>query len=971
MTIRRQLIMAPLLFLLLLVVAKGTSITFENRASELMQGAHRLEHQAILLERMFRGVNESILTEGTPVSTKIAIRAKESLDLEHSESPELLKRDASTQAAWNAIDLLWQEIRTEVEPFLVQGEVSVSDDKLMQSYGALLVKADQIVGSMMALEEQVAASSSIARSRANLVDNIGMATVLLGTLLIFYHLYRAIFGPVARLRREMEHLSSGSESFSERLLSYSGNIVQRAGFSQSSGKNEFCELAASFDMLIDTVRDYLGQRDWALSEIETLNRELEQRVEVRTAELAEQKMLFEAIFNGVPDAMVLADANRDVVLVNPAMSRIFGYDPEEVKGRNAAIFYALPEEYERQGRVRYNPDSEQTFEPFEVNYQRKDGEVFPGETVGTVIRDEAGVVLGYLGVVRDITERKRLEQELRQAAAVFENTTEGVVLTDARGRIISVNQAFSGITGYQMHEVAGKTPRVWKSNRHDEAFYQSLWASLLETGSWRGEIWNRRKNGDVFPSLLAINSVHDDAGELINYISVMTDITALKQTQERFQHLAHHDPLTGLPNRLLFHARLEHALERARREGIQVAVMYIDLDNFKSVNDSLGHPVGDQLLQEVAKRISGRLREQDTVARVAGDEFNVILEQVESPEDAVVVAGKLLSAFDAPIMLDSHELHITLSIGIACFPDDGADVISLVKNADAAMFRSKQNGRSRYSLYTSELTQKASERLQIENDLRRALKQEEFVLYYQPQYLVSSGEMVGAEALVRWEHPDQGLIPPNKFIPIAESSGLIVALGEWVLRTACSQMRQWRESGFGLGRIGVNVAGQQIQHGEMVSTVKQALSDTGLDPELLELEITENFIMGQTDESINVLHELRSLGICLAIDDFGTGYSSLSYLKRLPIDRLKVDRSFISDIPMDMNDVAITKAVLAMASSLELEVVAEGVETREQLEFLRHEGCDEAQGFYYSRPVSADDFAALLLQHQNLVPEGV
>ncbi len=960
MTIRRQLIIAPLLFLLLLVVAKSISVSYENRARELTSGAHRLEHQAILLERMFRGVNDSILTGGTPASIKIATTARESFNKEHLECPEILKNYPAGNEFAAQIDRLWQELRYEVDPFLLESEVSADDDQLMQSYGGLLVKAERLISSVVALEELVSSSATIARSRANLVDNVAVAIMLLGTLLIFFQLYRAIFGPVANLRREMEQLSSGTGSFSERLLALNGSVLQRAGLHTSGRNNEFGDLAKSFDVLVDAVRNYLEQRDQALGEIEVLNLELEQRVEQRTAELDKQKVLFEAIFYGVPDAMVLADTNKEIILTNPALASTFGYSHEEIIGQPTVVLYKDREEFEQRERVLFSLDSEQASELCEVSYRRKDGQLFPGETLSTVVRDDSGSALGFLCVIRDVTEPKRLEHKLRQAAAVFENTTEGVVLTDANGRIISVNQAFAGITGYELDEVIGNTPRIWKSNRHDESFYQSLWASLQETGQWRGEIWNRRKNGDVFPALLAINSVHDDTGNLINYISVMTDISTLKQTQERFQHLAHHDPLTDLPNRLLFHARLEHALERAKRENFLVAVMYIDLDNFKQVNDSLGHPVGDQLLQEVAKRISGRLREQDTVSRVAGDEFNVILEQIDSAEDVTLVAGKLLSAFDVPMVLDKHELHITISIGIAIFPDDGLDVTTLVKNADAAMFRSKHKGRSCYSLYTSELTQAASERLQIENDLRKAIKQEEFVVYYQPQYLMSSGTLVGAEALVRWNHPEHGLIPPNKFIPVAESTGLIVALGEWVLRTACIQVKQWSEDGLSLQRISVNVAGQQIQNGEMVKTVEQALAYAGVKPETLELEITENFIMGHEDDAIKVLEQLQALGVCLAIDDFGTGYSSLSYLKRLPIDRLKVDRSFVSDIPMDMNDVAITKAVLAMAKSLELDVIAEGVETKEQLEFLQAEGCDEAQGFYYSRPVPADEFVELV-----------
>jgi diguanylate cyclase (GGDEF)-like protein/PAS domain S-box-containing protein len=563
-------------------------------------------------------------------------------------------------------------------------------------------------------------------------------------------------------------------------------------------------------------------------------------------------------------------------------------------------------------------------------------------------------------VARDITEQKQVMQKLRQTAAVVENTTEGVVITDSAGDVQMVNRAFLEISGYSEQEVIGQNPRLWKSEHHDESFYQSMWAALVQAGEWRGEIWNRRKSGDVYPALLTVNAIYDSEGQIVNYVSVLSDISAIKQTQERFQHLAHHDPLTDLPNRLLFNARLEHALERARREKNRVAVLFLDLDNFKSINDSLGHPTGDKLLQKVAERLTRLLRNEDTVARVAGDEFIIILDGVGSPEDASLVAEKLMADFENPVQLAGESLHISFSVGIAVFPDDGETVTELVKNADAAMYHSKESGRNRLSFYTSELTEGASEKLRIGNALRGAMARGELSLHYQPQYALSDGRLVGAEALLRWNHAELGAVSPDRFIPVAESTGMIIPIGGWVLRTACTQIKTWRDQGLKIDRIGVNVAGQQIDQMDILQAVDTVLETTGLEPNVLELEVTETFIMERAEQAISTLERLRDRGVTLAIDDFGTGYSSLSYLKRLPLHRLKVDKSFVDGVTDNANDIAIARAVIALARSLELEVIAEGVETAEQEAFLRAEGCDEVQGYYYSRPLPTDEFAELL-----------
>ncbi|GJL73427.1 MAG: hypothetical protein NMNS01_26260 [Nitrosomonas sp.] len=561
---------------------------------------------------------------------------------------------------------------------------------------------------------------------------------------------------------------------------------------------------------------------------------------------------------------------------------------------------------------------------------------------------------------KEIAERKRTEESLRQAAAVFENTAEGAMVTDNKYRILAVNKAFTEITGYEQNAVVGKTPQVLRSGKHDEPFYAAISASIMKTGRWRGEIWKRRKNGEIFPVWLNISIVVDNCGQVTHYVSVFSDITPIKKSQAQLERLAHHDALTGLPNRLLFHARLEHALERARRGAGLVAILCFDLDHFKDVNDSLGHPAGDRLLQVVTERLLDTVRKEDTVARFGGDEFTVLLEELQDPKGAGIVAEKALNVLAEPFDLDGHEAYVSGSVGISLFPDDGQDVTTLLKNADSALYRAKEHGGSSYHFYTKDLTAAAFKRLALESSLRRAVERGEFTLYYQPQIALNDGHVVGAEVLLRWQHPELGLVLPTEFIPMAESTGLIVKLGEWVMNAACTQAKAWQKEGLPPLRIAINVSSVQVTRGEILTTVDRVLHETGLDPQYMELEITEGLIMQQTHQTIAILDDLKAMGVMLAIDDFGTGYSSLSYLKRLPLHRLKIDRSFVCEIPDDAEDMAITRAVIALGNSLQLVVVAEGVENETQREFLRSNGCDEAQGYLYSAPIPAADFAAFL-----------
>ncbi len=552
------------------------------------------------------------------------------------------------------------------------------------------------------------------------------------------------------------------------------------------------------------------------------------------------------------------------------------------------------------------------------------------------------------------------EVERGLAAAVFENSSDAIVVSGRDNRIISVNPAFSEITGYQREEALGRDPGMLSAGRQSREFYLEMWNCLREGGKWSGEIWNRRKSGEIYPEWLSISTVKNLQDEITHYVGIFSDITERKQAEERVRHLAHYDALTDLPNRTLFHDRLQQALIQAQRSHDQVAVMFIDLDRFKIINDTLGHNVGDLLLQAVAQRLLNCVRQGDTVCRQGGDEFVILLPQISHAEDAALVAQKILDSINRVFVLDGHELHIGASIGISFFPADGVDAEALMKNADVAMYRAKELGRNNYQFYLSDMNARSFERLALETSLRRAVEHDELEVYYQPLMDAHSNKLVGMEALVRWNHPDLGLVNPAQFIPLAEETGMIIPIGAWVLRHACAQTREWHKQGHGALRVSVNLSARQFRQTDFVGSVRKILDETGFDPHYLELEVTESLLMHNIDENIIVLNELKAMGISIAVDDFGTGYSSLSYLKRLPIDTLKIDRSFVNDVNSNRDDAAIVDAIISLAQSLTLKVVAEGVETCGQQTFLENHQCDEMQGFLFSHPLPADKFSEFL-----------
>lgn len=596
------------------------------------------------------------------------------------------------------------------------------------------------------------------------------------------------------------------------------------------------------------------------------------------------------------------------------------------------------------------------------NGREKDVEVEIGEQIYTfTMTPIAGTDYVYL-YGTDITMKKKAEQELKLAAIVFESSIQGIIITDGQVRIQKVNPAFSAITGYSPQEVIGKNPRILKSHRHDEEFYKKMWDSIERTGKWQGEIWNRRKNNETYPELLSINSIKDSNGNILHYVAVFNDIIELKQKESEIEYQAYHDPLTGLPNRSLFNDRLKMEISRTTRNenGQKLGVMFLDLDNFKDINDSLGHAVGDFLLQKVARRLLKCVRDVDTVARIGGDEFTVILPQIFGPKEIVIVAQRILDIFKEPFKVQGHELFSTTSIGVSMFPADGTDVGELLKHADLAMYHAKELGKNNYAFFAREMNVQMRHRLDMENQLRRALKENQFFLYYQPLVDISSGQMVGVEALVRWKHPDAGLIPPEEFIPLAEETGLIIKLGQWVLETGCRQNILWQEQGFNSLYISVNVSSIQFFREDFLQSIQKILMDTGLSTDYLTLQVTENSIMKNRGKIMNIMGSLKKLGVKLSIDDFGMGFSSLNHLRSFPVDTLKIDRNFIKGIPHDADSIAITRSIISLAKNLKLKVLAEGVENEEQLRFLVENGCDLLQGYLFCPPSIPEKITELL-----------
>lgn len=559
------------------------------------------------------------------------------------------------------------------------------------------------------------------------------------------------------------------------------------------------------------------------------------------------------------------------------------------------------------------------------------------------------------------TQQHKAAIKLEQAATVFEFSKEGIVVTDAECNIISVNKSFSEITGYTNAEVLGSNPKLLASGMHDSRFYQEMWDTVHQTGSWQGELWNKRKNGEIYPEALTIISVKNEHGAVMNYLAIFSDISERKSAEARILQLANYDVLTGLPNRILFNDRLKQALILGQHKQSPLSLLFLDIDRFKQINDTLGHGAGDQLLQIVAQRLSQCVREQDTVSRQGGDEFIVVLPGT-SADEAGLVAQNILQHVLQPYVIAEHDLRITVSIGIAAYPEHAQDAETLVKHADVAMYQAKAGGRNRYLYFDPVMNTSAYERLQLETALRSALERNEMRIVYQPQVNLSSGKISGCEALVRWQHPTLGLIYPEKFIPLAEETGLIVSINDWVLEQAIRQCHLWQQSGYTAVKMSVNFSALQFGQSDLVLQLTELLNKYQVSPAMLDIELTESILMQGVERTLTNLHALAALGVTISIDDFGTGYSSLSYLKRFPIQQLKIDRSFIRDVTTDPSDATMVRTIILMAKSLKLHIIAEGLENKAQVTFLQQCGCERAQGYYFWKPLTAEAFEKLFAQ---------
>ena len=585
--------------------------------------------------------------------------------------------------------------------------------------------------------------------------------------------------------------------------------------------------------------------------------------------------------------------------------------------------------------------------------------IIPIKSKDADVEGEAGII-----IFSDKREHLVNERQSKMAEKIFDNSIEGIVLTDNELHIQQINKTFTEVTGYEFSEVVGKTPAILQSGHHDDDFYKNMWATLRRTGMWQGQIFNRRKNGDVYPEWLSIYSIKNKNGDVINYIGLFSDLSEKKMTQDHIHQLAHYDALTGLPNRLLFMERLKQSIVMARRRESTLALFFLDLDGFKKINDSMGHDSGDFLLQEVALRLKKHMRESDTVSRLGGDEFTVIIDGYDQISDILIIANKILKELAVEFKIGERSVYITGSIGISIYPNDGHDMGELIKNADTAMYAAKEKGKNRYEFYDYEMNRKTLERLTLESCLHRAYNESEFMVYYQPKINLLNNKVDGAEALIRWNHPTLGFISPSQFIPLAEETGMIALIGEWVLRQVCRDLRGWETRGLNGLNVSVNLSAIQFRDPNLVKILDTVISQEGVDVHSLEMEITESMLMNDVQRSIAMMKQLKEMGLSLSIDDFGTGYSSLKYLKEFPVDILKIDKSFIDEISNNSDDRMIVKAVIDLAHNLGMEVIAEGVEKLKQVEFLMQNGCHKVQGFYFSKAVDANAFYDFVIENR-------
>ncbi|MGY6274997.1 EAL domain-containing protein [Methylomonas sp. MgM2] len=713
--------------------------------------------------------------------------------------------------------------------------------------------------------------------------------------------------------------------------------------------------------------------DSMLSELEGQKRKLKEKVDQQQA----LTLFVDSILDTMDDLMFVIDKNGLIQRLNAPVERELGFSEADLLNSN--IDHLLPpieqQALAEQLPVLPWPIRSVLFETIQLNgYYSGEHEFLNNSRnkqnsvywlKSNLLHSAQGKREGAVITALNITELKNREIKLRLSNKVFENSCEAIFITDPQGIILEVNAAFCAITGYERQEVLGRNTRLLKPYLRDQAFYKRLWQTLLNQGFWKGEIWGRRKNGELCPMLTSINAVTNEQGLLTHYVAIATDISYQKQTEQELKQLAYYDVLTELPNRALFKDRLEQEILLAQRNNNRLAVLFLDLDHFKNINDTLGHWAGDRLLQIIATRIRGCLRKSDTVARLSGDEFTIILPGLTTGITfATELAQHLVDVTSGPVQLKEHTIHVGVSIGIAMYPDDGSDFDTLTKHADTAMYASKNKGRGMFQYFEAGMNEAARQRLLLENTLRLAIEQEQFLLYYQPKADCALGRIVGAEALIRWRRPGFGMVAPDRFIAIAEETGLIVPLGKWILKTACLKANEWARKLPGF-RLAINLSARQLLADDFIAVLDAIMTETGTDPKSIELEVTESLVMHDVETATKRLRYIRERGIRVAMDDFGTGYSSLSYLKILPIQTIKIDRSFVQAYTGDpaSSEAAFLKTIVSLGQVLNMTVVAEGVETECQLALLQSYGCHVYQGYYLSPPLPQGDFQRCWVDH--------
>jgi diguanylate cyclase (GGDEF)-like protein/PAS domain S-box-containing protein len=691
--------------------------------------------------------------------------------------------------------------------------------------------------------------------------------------------------------------------------------------------------------------------------------------------LRDSEQRYRMLAESISDVIFSTDSALKPNYVSPSAQAVLGYSAEWILNNGWQSTLANPQQLigmysllDRVNKALGKPDELALLrgnlptQLFLFDCLRADGRKIPIELRVVLVWDEHGTFEGILGVGRDISQQRRAEKDLRMAATVFEHSTSAILITDPAGYIVQANDAFSRVSGYAVAQVLDQLPTMLTVGEQQEAHLRYILKQLHQRGSWEGEIWLKRRSGEHYPAWVGITAVFDDEGDLASYVCFFSDISERKASEQRIHRLAYYDALTHLPNRTLFQDRLHTALQQAERQQAWVVLMFLDLDRFKPINDSLGHAAGDRMLKEMATRLLGCVADDDTVARMGGDEFTLLLQPGATRQialnRAIHVAEQILGSLVTPFVLEGREFFVTASIGIALSPQDGNELSQLMKNADTAMYHAKERGKNNFQFYQADMNASALERLELESDLRHALEQQEFTLYYQPQFSGDGKRLTGAEALLRWRHPRRGLVPPGDFIPVLEELGLVVEVGDWVLTEACRQLKAWHQAKVRVPKVSVNISARQFSDGQLGTRIATILNETGLPPACLELELTESILMREVNEAMLILDGLKRLGLSIAVDDFGTGYSSLNYLKQFPIDVLKIDRTFVDGLPSGEQDAQIARAIIAMAHSLNLAVIAEGVETHEQLEFLREHGCDEVQGYLFGRPMPPTRFEA-------------